>query len=113
MAITSENKYIVSASADYTFRIWSVDKRISLAVLEGALNASKLLITFDNKYIVSNSIKTIGIWNLKKQAKIALEGHTREIMSLAATIDNKYIISGSLDMTVRVWKIKTRTKTYF
>ena len=55
VAITSEKIYIVSASSDHTLRIWSVEKRISLAVLEGAFNTSKLLITFDSKYIVSNS----------------------------------------------------------
>ena len=63
---------------------------------------------------MSNSNNTIEIWNLKKcKSKIALKGHSHEIMSLAATIDNKYIISGSLDMTVRVWRIRTRTKTFF
>ena len=114
VAITSENRYIVSASDDCTLRIWSVDKGINLAVLEGALFASKILITFDNKYIVSDSHNSLRIWNLKKRkSKIVLEGHTCGIMSLAATIDNKYIISGSLDMTVRVWRIRTRTKTFF
>ena len=114
VSITSDNKYIVSASGNQVIEIWSVNKRVRLGALKCLYLTSKQLITLDNEYIVSSANEVLVIWNLKKlKEKMRLKGHTSKIMSLSSTIDNRYIISGSFDMTVRVWKVMTRTKTYF
>ena len=107
VAITRENRNIVSTSDDMTLRIWSVKRKINKAVFKAAGYIWKLVITRSDRYIVSCTSTTVNIWDLKKQREIAtLEGHTDNIVSLAVTVNSKYIISGSLDNTVRVWRAK-------
>ena len=63
-----------------------------------------LVVTSDNKYIISGSFdNTIRIWNfLQKTQETVLEGHTSTINSVGVTSDNKFIISGSDDNTIRI-----------
>ena len=78
------------------------------AVLQGhTAPVSILVITSDNKYIVSASDgwdRTVRIWNLQdKTEEAVLEGHTDSVLSLAITSDNKYIVSAGSDKSVRIW----------
>ena len=63
VAITSDNKYIISGSSDKTIRIWNLLEKRQEAVLEGHTNSvTSIAITSDNKYIISGSEdKTIRI----------------------------------------------------
>ena len=69
VAITSDNKYIVSGGEDNTVRIWNLKDRTQEAVLEGHSDSViSLAITSDSKYIVScGNDKTVRIWNLQKK----------------------------------------------
>ena len=64
VAITSDNKYIVSGGCDRTVRIWNLKNRTQEAVLEGHSDSViSLAITSDSKYIVSGEGgKTVRIW---------------------------------------------------
>ena len=56
LAVTSDNKYVVSGSADKTIRIWNLSEKKQEAVLKGHLNeVNCVTVTSDNKYIVSGS----------------------------------------------------------
>ena len=76
--------------------------------LEGHTSwVSSVVVTSDNKYIVSGSWdKTIRIWNLlEKRQETVLQGHTDSVWTVAVTSDNKYIVSGSRDKTIRIWNL--------
>ena len=66
---------------------------------------NSLVLTADNKYIVSGSSdKTIRILNfLEKTQETVLEGHLDSVKFVAVTRNNKYIVSGSDDRTIRIW----------
>ena len=54
VAITSDNKYIVSSGGDSTVRIWNLQDKTQEAVLQGHTGCDQMLaITSDSKYIVS------------------------------------------------------------
>ena len=54
VAITSDNKYIVSGGRDKTVRIWNLQDKTQEAVLQGHTGSIiSVAITSDNKYIVS------------------------------------------------------------
>ena len=54
VAITSDNKYIVSGGYDKTVRIWNLQDKTQEAVLQGHTDCViSVAITSDNKYIVS------------------------------------------------------------
>ena len=56
VAITCDNKFIVSGSLDSTIRVWNLQERCQEAVLEGHTNSvNSVAITNDTKFIVSGS----------------------------------------------------------
>ena len=65
IGITSDNKFIVSGSADMTLRIWNFKEKTQETVLkdEDQRLVSSLAITSDNKYIVSGSLD-YNVWVL-------------------------------------------------
>ena len=74
VAITSDNKYIVSGGHESTVRIWNLLDKTQEAVLLGHWSSvSCVSITSDNKYIVSGDMGgSVRIWNLETKEQEAL-----------------------------------------
>jgi small GTP-binding protein len=110
VAISSDDKFIVSSSSDNTVRIWEVETGECLKVLEGhSTLVSRVVISSDDKLIVSSSNdETVRIWEVETgECLKVLEGHSDIIWGLAISSDNKFIVSGSNDKTVRIWEVET------
>jgi WD40 repeat protein len=108
VAISHDNKYIVSASWDYTVKLWDVENSREIITFEGHTGyVSSVAISHDNKYIISGSSdSTLKLWDVESGRVIrTFEGHTGYVSSVAISHDNKYIVSGSLDNTVKLWNI--------
>ena len=113
LAITRDNKYLISSSADKTVRLWNIHLCVQEALLqEDASHVYTLSVTSDDKYVVYNSTKnTIRIFDIQNKELVAiLQGHTNTVCTLDISSDNNYIVSGSYDHTVRVWSIKEKTQ---
>ena len=63
LAVTTDNKYVISGSDDYTIRIWNFFERREETVFTEHLGSIRtVVVTNDNKYIISGSYdKTIRI----------------------------------------------------
>jgi WD40 repeat protein len=110
VAITGDNKYVVSGSLDKTIRVWNLETGEQVHSLKGHIHpVNAVAITGDNKYVVSGSQdSTLGVWNLETgEQKHSLKGHTSWVHAVAITGDNKYVVSGSRDKTIRVWNLET------
>jgi WD domain, G-beta repeat. len=56
LAVTSDNKYIVSGSDDKTIRIWNLFQKNTRTIFEGHLGSvNSVTVTSNNKHIVSGS----------------------------------------------------------
>ena len=109
--LTSDNKYIISASKDTTIRIWNFKSIKQEAVLSGHIGpVTTIGITDDNKYIISGSKDTtIRIWSLPDRIQESiLQRHTTDVHYVSVTSDNKYIISASIDCTIGIWNLRDR-----
>ena len=109
VAVTNDNKYVISCSNDSTIRIWNLLELKQEAVLEGQ-NSSYIncvTVSKDNKYFITGCRdKLICIWNLLElKQEAVLEGHLNGVTTVAVTSDNTYIVSGSFDNTVRIWNL--------
>ena len=110
IAVTSDDKYIVSGSKDCTIRIWDLDTGEQIRVLQGHENSvNALALTSDDMYIISGSSDdTLRIWNLETGEQIhVLQGHENSVYAIAVTSDDRYIVSGSKDCTIRIWNLQT------
>ena len=95
VAVTNDNKYIVSGSNDNTIRVWNLKKKRQEFSLHGHTDGVRsITITSDNRYIVSYSRDlTIRVWSFQdRNQKTLFQGHTAMIQSLAITSDSKQIV---------------------
>jgi WD40 repeat protein len=110
LAISHNDKYIVSGSMDSTIKVWNMKNGKYLKTLEGhKLVVESVAITSDDKYIVSGSWdKTIKIWN-KRNGKClrTLEGHNDYVLSVVISSEDEFIVSGSRDGTIKIWDFET------
>lgn len=120
LAVSSDNKYLYSGSADQTICQWSLETGELLHTLCGHIHAIFcLVLSPDNKYLYSGSYdENIRQWDVgdeptespltnpttKKSLRV-LYGHTGGVMSLARSSDNRYLFSGSGDTTICQWSI--------
>ena len=112
IAVTMDNKYIISGSVDKTIRIWDLQNKIQDCILRGhSAEVKSVAVTRDSKFIVSGSFDTtIRIWDLQNKMQThILTGHTDRVRAVAITSDNKYIVSASKDNSVRIWKLENKT----
>ena len=103
LRVSRNDEFLVSASEDKTVRLWSLESKRQLAVISHSYSLNTVVISTDNKYIVSNDYTDLKIWRVEEnKQECILTGHEKMITSIAMTTDNKYIISGSYDGTIRI-----------
>ncbi|MDX4026066.1 caspase family protein [Aliarcobacter skirrowii] len=110
VAISSDNRYIVSGSDDKTVRLWDFKSGKLLKTLNGHSNSvNSVTISSDNRYIVSGSSdKTVKLWDISSGNFLkTFSEHLSSVNSIAISNDNRYIISGSWDNTVKLWDVNS------
>lgn len=108
IAISSDNQFLVSGSADYTMKIWELQTSRLIATLNGHKEpVYAVAITPDNQRIVSGSSdNTIKIWEFSTGELIrTLTGHSDSVYSVAMSPDGQTIASGSWDNTIKLWNL--------
>ena len=102
LAISPDNKKIVSVSCDNTVKIWDLESGNLINTLgHGHTDwVNSIAISPDNKKILSGlEDNTIKIWDLESGNLInTLNGHTDYVRSVAISQDNTKIVSGSWDI---------------
>jgi hypothetical protein len=110
VAITPDNKQVVSASSDNTLKLWDVATGEELATLTGHSDSvNAVAITPDNKQVVSaSSDNTLKLWDVATGSERAtLTGHSDSVNAVAITPDGKQAVSASWDNTLKLWDLAT------
>lgn len=106
LALTADGRYAVTASADWTLRVWDVAAGQVLRTLDGhAGSVHAVAITADGRSVVSGSEdRSLRVWDLEKGSlNTVLRGHHGAVTGVTVTPDGRHIISVSDDGTGRVW----------
>ena len=102
---SSCGKFLVSASSDYSARVWSVpDMRLRCALLGHDDDVE--MASFDStrsRVATASRDHRCRIFDLNGQLQHTLEGHTRDVLSVAWIKNDRELLSSSDDGTVRRW----------
>ncbi|BAQ65342.1 WD40 repeat domain-containing protein [Geminocystis sp. NIES-3709] len=119
IAITHDNKYLLSASWDQYLKIWSLDRGNEIdgikASEQGVLTVSLSDQDYVNNGIVTGSLdQDVKIWSLKSEKnslkfnlRHTLTQHTGSIHGLTIASSRGIIVSGSYDQTLKQWDCET------
>ncbi|MBN2388941.1 MAG: trypsin-like peptidase domain-containing protein [Anaerolineales bacterium] len=107
VALTSDDRYIVSASRDGSLKVWDLQKEEIIQTLRGhsgSVNAVALIP--GTLYAVSGSSdKTLKLWNIESGKNVrTFTGHSSEIWSISVTPDGKRAVSADRDSLI-VWDL--------
>ena len=101
-----DEKYILTASADNTVKLWNTSNGKLLTEYKGQTRgATNAAYCPDGKKIATSSAKGfINIWSVPEGKLLGvLEGHKFAINTVAFSPDGKFIISASADKMVSIW----------
>ena len=108
-AFSSSGKWLVSASSDYSARLWAVPSMRLQAVLPGhGDDVDMAVFSPDDQYIATCALdRLVRIFDLQGRCLHVCQGHTGNVLALAWTPDNRYVVSTSVDGTLRKWDVQT------
>ena len=111
-AFSPDGARVVTASLDYTARLWDVATGAALAVLQGhTRGVSSAAFSPDGARVVTAcSDNTARLWDVATGASLAvLQGHTQTLTSAAFSPDGARVVTASWDNTARLWDVATGT----
>ena len=114
VAISPNNRWLVTSSADKTARLLDLSAKdpaatpIVLRGHEGVVGA--MAFSRDNHWLVTGSWdKTARLWDLTAKdpaaTPIVLRGHGGVVYAVAISPDNRWLVTGSGDSTARLWDL--------
>jgi WD40 repeat protein len=115
VAISPDNRWVVTGSDDKTARLWDLSAKdpaanpVVLRGQEGPVNA--VAISPDNRWVVTGSDdNTAWLWDLRAKDPAAnpvvLRGHESGVNAVAISPDNRWVVTGSWDKTARFWLLQ-------
>jgi len=111
VAISPDNKFIASGSADKTIKIWSLESGELVNILTSHSNwVNVVAFTPDGKSLVSGSAdKTVKVWGFfTGKCLHTFQKHSQAVRCLAISSDGEILVSGSADKTINLWDLKTK-----
>ncbi|BBM86154.1 WD40 repeat domain-containing protein [Candidatus Uabimicrobium amorphum] len=109
IAFSANGKYLASASADQTVRVWDVESQKLLMTFTHQDRVESVCFHPKNEILASaGRDKVIKLWSIKTQKWIKdLQGNTGWIQDLRFSSDGNTIFSVSTDKKLMMWRWKT------
>ena len=108
-SFSHDGTMLVSASSDYSARIWAIPTmQLKVALVGHADDVDMAVFSPDDALIATCALdRTLKIFDLNGQCLKTMTGHTGNVLSVAWSGDGKSLISSSVDGTVRQWDVAT------
>ena len=104
-SFSSDGRWLVSASSDYSARVWAMPALRLHAVLQGHRDDVDMAVfSPDDQRIATCALdRCVRIFDIDGHCLHEMHGHTGNVLSLAWTQDGRYVLSSSVDGTIRKW----------
>ncbi|MBN1523020.1 MAG: hypothetical protein JW904_00945 [Spirochaetales bacterium] len=114
LAFSPDDNYALSASEDYTMRLWDTKSKNCIRVFKEH-NGGVITVAFshDGNYILSGSrANLVQMWEVStgNVAKV-FSGHRGDVTAVSFSSDGRYLVSGSRDNSVKIWDIQSGKET--
>ena len=108
-AFSSDGRRLVSASSDYSARIYDIPSmRLTAALIGHEDDVDMAVFSPDDTRVATCALdRTIRIFDQSGRCLKVLHGHTGNILTVAWTRDESRLVSSSVDGTVREWDVET------
>jgi DNA-binding beta-propeller fold protein YncE len=108
VVVSPDGRCAVSASDDYTLKVWDLEIGRELSTLVGQWQVNGVAVSPDGRRAVTaSSDKTLKVLDLETGLELRrLEGHSREVNGVAVSPDGRRAVSASRDKTLKVWDLE-------
>ncbi|EPY50531.1 WD repeat protein Swd3 [Schizosaccharomyces cryophilus OY26] len=109
IAVSPDRRWIATASADATIKLWStLTFRLECTLFGHSRGISEIRWASGGRFLASASDdKTVRIWDIEKRSSArCLQGHTSFVSSVDFNPMGTLLVSGSWDETVRIWSVQ-------
>jgi WD40 repeat protein len=113
VVLSTDNRWTLSGSGDYTLRLWEITTGRCKRIFEGHTDfVTSVALSADGRWALSGSgefkniDKTLRLWELASGRCVRiLKGHASGVESVALSANGRWVLSGSDDTTVQVWEL--------
>ena len=109
-AYSPDGVWIISASDDFTLKLWIASTGLELLTLQGHTNeVNGCVFTPDGSLVISASEdSTLKIWDVATGQELrTLQGHAKVVHGCAVSPDGRLVASASADKSVKLWRLST------
>lgn len=109
VALGTHGTHVISASRDYTARMWDLQSRCCVAHITCDYGLSAMCLADNGAFAATVAFDcNIQLWTTRTlQPLLTLRGHYQVVHAVAACPQSLRVASGSMDKTVRVWHAST------
>jgi WD40 repeat protein len=113
IVVSKDGKRMLTASMDYTARVWEIDSGKELLKFAGHGSwVWSIAYAPDEKTVLSSGAldKTLRLWNPQDGKEIRkFEGHTSRVYGAVFSPNGKYALSSGaeMDTSIRLWEVET------
>ena len=110
-----QGKHVVTAGADYSWRLWDIEKTTSLLLQDGhAKECSAVALHGDGSLIMTcDAGGVVLVWDLRSGQRVgSFSGHVEKVTSCCFSSNGFSGATASVDNTVRIWDLRHRRCSY-